>query len=210
MDTILNITMIQIDSTSSPFTFRRVGFQAITVLGRADAMGILPQEERIDALDFPTFRTVFRYIQRAGIGKTIRFEMEDDPDEMEQALKNLNTALEESPSPEFEWNRMLDVLGPDLLSGLLGISASSIRRYSAAARTTPDETAVRLHFLCLMVGDLSGAYNEMGVRQWFQRTRAQLAGRAPADLLSGAWKPEQKGPRQVQDLARALAASPAT
>ena len=31
-----------------------------------------------------------------------------------------------------------------------------------------------------------------------------------ADLLSGAWKPEQKGPRQVQDLARALAASPAT
>jgi hypothetical protein len=105
---------------------------------------------------------------------------------------------------------MLEVLGPDLLSTLLGISASSIRRYSAAARTTPDETAVKLHFISLLVGDLSGAYNEIGVRQWFQRNRAQLAGRAPTDLLIGAWKPDQKGPRQVQELARALVASPAT
>ena len=81
--------------------------------------------------------------------------------------------------PEFEWNRLTDVLGLPLLSRLLGISAISIRRYKAAARTPPDEVAHKLHFLSLVVGDLSGAYNEIGIRQWFERKRAQLDGRTP-------------------------------
>ncbi len=89
------------------------------------------------------------------------------------------------------------------LRRLLGISASSVRRYRTAARSTPDDVADRLHFLSLIVGDLSGAYNEIGVRQWFARKR-------PSDFLTGRWKSGQSGPRQVQDLARALLASPAT
>ncbi len=112
--------------------------------------------------------------------------------------------------PEFEWNRLAEVLGLELLSRLLGISGTSIRRYRANARTTPDDVAERLHFLSLVVGDLAGAYNEIGIRQWFERKRAQLHGRAPLDWLKGRWKATQAGPRRVQDLARALVASPAT
>jgi hypothetical protein len=122
----------------------------------------------------------------------------------------LNLALEESPVPEFEWNSLLDTLGLELLSRLLGISASSIRRYKAAARTTPDDVAERLHFLSLIVGDLSGAYNEICIRQWFERKRAQLDGRTPLDRLKAPWDPTQPGPQRVRDLARALVASPAT
>jgi hypothetical protein len=102
------------------------------------------------------------------------------------------------------------VLGLDLLSRMLSISASSVRRYKAAARTTPDDVADRLHFLSLIVGDLSGAYNEFGVRQWFDRKRVQLGGRAPLELLRGRWKQAQTGPQQIKDLARSLVTSPAT
>jgi hypothetical protein len=68
----------------------------------------------------------------------------------------------------------------------------------------------QIAFLSLIVGDLSGAYNEIGIRQWFERKRAQLGGRTPLDWLKTRWKPTQPGPRRVQDLARALVASPAT
>ncbi len=113
-----------------------------------------------------------------------------------------------SLEPGRGWNLMLGILGINLLSRLLGISASSVRRYSAAARTTPDDAARRLRFLSLVVGDLNGAYNEIGIRQWFHRNRSQLGGRAPADLLNGRWNPSEPGPRQVRDLAKALTASP--
>lgn len=206
--------MIQIDSARAPFTSPRVAFQALTALGRADAMGLLPADERIETLDLPSFRKVVRHIHRAGIARTIQLQLADDLTNsspgLERTLEHLNTALEESPAPEFEWNRLAAVLGLELLSRLLGTSASSVRRYKAAARTTPDDVAGRLHFLSLIVGDLSGAYNEFGIRGWFDRERAQLDGRAPSDLLKGRWKAGLPGPRQVQDLARALVASPAT
>ena len=93
---------------------------------------------------------------------------------------------------------------------LLGISASSVRRYKAAARATPDEVAGRPHFLSLVTGDLSGAYNEIGIRQWFDRKRAQLGGRRPCELLKGRWKPGHAAPRRIRDLSRSLVSSPAT
>ncbi|MGA2741334.1 MAG: hypothetical protein ABSG65_28340 [Bryobacteraceae bacterium] len=206
--------MIQIESAKDPFTSPRVAFQAITALGRADAMGLLPVDAHIATLDLPSFRIVVRHIHRAGIARNIQLELLDGPANseagLERTLEHLNIALEESPAPEFEWNRLTEVLGLELLSRLLGISGSSVRRYKAAARTTPDDIAAKLHFLSLIVGDLSGAYNEIGVRQWFERRRAQLDGRTPLDRLKANWKPDQPGPRSVQDLARALTASPAT
>ena len=206
--------MIRIESARAPFTSPRIAFRAATVLGRADAMGLLPADERIETLDLPSFRKAVRHIHRAGIGRNIQLDLGDDlassGSDLEQSLEHLNLALEESPAPEFEWNRLTDVLGLELLSRLLGISSSSLRRYKAAARTTPDDIAERLHFLSLIVGDLGGAYNEIGVRQWFERKRAQLDGRTPLEWLKARWKPTQPGPRRVQDLARALVASPAT
>jgi len=201
--------MIQIESVSSPFISPGVVFQAITALGRADAMGLLPAHERIESLDLPSFRKVVRHIRGAGIARTLPLELSDGVG-LERTLERLNIALEESPVPEFEWNRLVEVLGLPLLPRLLGISAISARRYKAAARATPDDVAGRLHFLSLTVGDLSGAYNEMGIRQWFDRKRVQLSGRAPSELLKGRWQPAQPGPRQVRELARALTCSPAT
>ena len=203
--------MIQIESAKAPFTSPRIAFQAVTALGRADAMGLLAVREHMETLDLASFAHAVRDIHRAGIARNIQLNLSDaaGPD-LERLLEHLNAALEESPVPEFEWNRQAEVLGPELLSRLLGISASSVRRYRAAARTTPDDVAERLHFLSLIVGDLAGAYNEIGIRQWFERKRAQLDGRSPLDWLKGRWKPAQPGPGRVRDLARALTASPAT
>jgi len=177
-------------------------------------MGLLPPDEHIATLDLPSFRRVVRHIRRAGIARNIQLQLGDElassGAELERTLEHLNVALEESPAPEFEWNRLADVLGLELLSRSLCISASSVRRYKAAARATPDDVADRLHFLSLIVGDLSGAYNEIGIRQWFERKRAQLDGRAPLDWLKARWKPTQPGPQRVQSLARALVASPIT
>jgi hypothetical protein len=206
--------MIQIESARPPFTSARIVFQAVTALGRADAMGLLPAGEHIETLDLPSFKKAIQHIHRAGIARNVPVAlghgfMNSEP-ELERILERLNAAHEESPAPEFEWNRSTEVLGLELLARLLGISASSIRRYKAAARTTPDDVADKLHFLTLIVGDLSGAYNEIGIRQWFERKRAQLDGRTPMECLKARWKPDHTGPRLVQDLARALVASPAT
>jgi hypothetical protein len=187
--------MIQIESAKAPFTSPRVAFQAMTALGRADAMGLLPADQHIETLDLPSFRKVVRHIHRAGIARNIQLDLTDASEPgLERTLEHLNLALEESPVPEFEWNRLAEVLGLELLGRLLGISASSVRRYRANARTTPDDVADRLHFLSLVVGDLAGAYNEIGIRQWFERKRAQLDGRTPLDWLKGRWKPAQPGP----------------
>jgi hypothetical protein len=206
--------MIQIESVRDPFTSPRLAWQAVTALGRANAMGLLPADEPIETLDLPALREAVRHIHRAGIARNIQLELGDDRAHsgtgLERTLEHLNMALEESPAPEFEWNRLMDVLGLELLSRLLGLSLSSVRRYRAAARTTPDDVAGRLHFLSLIVGDLAGAYNEFGIRQWFERKRAQLDGRTPLDWLKVSWHPAQSGPQRVKDLARALAASPAT
>jgi hypothetical protein len=205
--------MIQIQSAIAPFTSPRIAFQAVTALGRADAM-LLPADEHVETLDLPSFRKAVRHIHRAGIARNIQLDLGNDLANsgpgLERTLEHLNTALEESPVPEFEWSRLTELLGLELLPRLLGISATSVRRYKAAARTTPDDVADRLHFLSLIVGDLSGAYNEIGIRQWFERKRAQLDGHTPLERLKAPWKPGQPGPRLVQDLARALTASPAT
>ena len=130
--------------------------------------------------------------------------------EMGRLLERLSDVIEESPSPEHEWPSLEEVFGTERLAALLAVSPPSVRRYRSGTRTTPDPLASRLHFLATLVGDLSGAYNEIGVRRWFERPRALLDGRAPADFLQGEWDPETPGPKRLRTLARSLAASPAT
>ena len=129
-DIILVETMIQIESAKAPFTSPRLAFQAVTALGRADAMGLLPADELIQTLDLISFRKAVRHILRAGIARNIQLDLTDaSGSNLERTLEHLNIALEESPVPEFEWNRLAEVLGLELLGRLLGISATSIRRY---------------------------------------------------------------------------------
>ena len=111
--------------------------------------------------------------------------------------------------PASEWPALHRGLGPDLLARLLQISTVSLRRYQSGARKPPDDVAVRLHALALMVDDLAGAYNDAGIRRWFARPRTILDNRAPVDVLTSGWRPEDPGPQQVRSLAKALTSSQA-
>jgi hypothetical protein len=102
--------MIQIESAKAPFTSPRLAFQAVTALGRADAMGLLPADEHIQTLDLISFRKAVRHILRAGIARNIQLDLTDaSGSNLERTLEHLNIALEESPVPEFEWNRLAEV-----------------------------------------------------------------------------------------------------
>ena len=68
------------------------------------------------------------------------------------------------------------------------------------AGKTPESQA----FAAGIVEDLAGAYTPEGIRRWFARPRVQLDGRAPADVLAGAWRPDHDMPLRVKALSRAL------
>ena len=132
------------------------------------------------------------------------------PEALASLLTTMIAALEASPAPKFEWGGLARVFDAEQLASLLNISISSLKRYQAGERATPDAIAARLHFLALLVGDLAGSYNDIGVRRWFQRQRTRLDGRAPAELLTGEWDPDDPGARHVRELARELVALSAT
>lgn len=195
-----------------PMTARSTRALVVEVWRRAEAMGLVePGARRLDASD------VTRLMQRVrieGIGRVpaLRFDNVEIPsvEEAESLLRLLIDALEASPVARHEWPAVGRVLDPDSLSALLNISVTSLRRYLSGERETPDDVAARLHHLALIVGDLAGAYNEVGVRRWFQRKRTALGGRTPAALLAGDWNPEDAAPQQVRGLARSLVAVAAT
>ena len=213
-DTIWPMSIIRIQSVRDPFNTPNIARIAVTTLGRAEAMGLLPKDETIDCLDFTAFRRVVEGISRAGIGHGLLADLTSsrsrDSQQLTALLYKLNHALEESPVPTYEWPRLVAILGVELLARLVGISPSSVRRYQAGTRPTPDEVAACLHFLALAVGDLAGAYNDIGIRRWFERKRTPLGDRSPAELLVGKWCPEDPGPTQVRQLAHSLVSSPAT
>ena len=206
------MTNIRIESIRSPFDDPRIASRAVGALSRADAMGLLPR--KITSLDDSAIRCLEKGLERAGIGRGFLAELRhpegSDPARLAALLEKINDAPDESPAPASEWPALHEVLGPELLARLVGISASRMRRYLAGARPTPDGVAARLHFLALIVGDLAGAYNDIGVRRWFERPRKRLAGSAPARLLAEDWWPDDEGPSRVRELAAGLASSPAT
>jgi len=182
---------------------------------RADAMGLLrtPADapERSVALESVTLTDVLRTARSAGIARALSVPTDpNDGPRWEGLAFDLLEALEESPLPRMEWAGLERALGVELLAGLVGVSPSSLRRYASATRPTPDDVAARLHHVALIVGDLSGSYNDIGVRRWFTRPRAQLGGQAPTAILTGAWDPRAEGPTQLRDLAAALLGAPAT
>lgn len=208
--------MIRIESVQKPFTTPRLAAKGARALMRAGAMGLLPEGARGVAIETIVFERLARRLGKLGIGQeavamlTGPGVFASTPDLLERYLDRLAEALEASPVPTSEWKPLAHMLGVDMLTRLLGVSAASVRRYAGGARATPDDVAARLHWLALIVGDLSGAYNEIGIRQWLDRKRMQLGERAPAQVLAGEWKPDEPGPQQVRALAYALTSSPAT
>ncbi|HYO13274.1 MAG TPA: hypothetical protein VE685_08790 [Thermoanaerobaculia bacterium] len=205
---------IQITSTSAPFDRPEIARSAAGVISTADAMGLLDDLE-IRRLDLNSFREVVGKIAEAGIGTEIQAALSStradiDRKQIADLLNWLVTVMEDSPVPEHEWSSLEDLFGTERLAQLLGVSPASVRRYRAGARETPDELAFRLHFLAKLVGDLAGAYNQFGIRRWFDRPRTALDGMAPAEVLQGAWEVDSTRVRRLRELARSLTGSPAT
>jgi hypothetical protein len=119
------------------------------------------------------------------------------------AVEQINDQIEMSPQPAGEWAPVMATLGEDLLAELVGVSVSSVRRYAAGSRPTPQEIAERLHFLALLIADLAGSYNDFGIRRWLNRPRTPLGGRSPASLL-GEFDPDGPDAAAVSRLAASL------
>lgn len=195
---------------SGPESVRQLAFEAAR---RADAMGILDGDD-VATIDAASVQRLVGHARKAGIARIPAAALDtlEPPTQAELAslLTLLIAALERSPVPTHEWPSLSRVFEPDQLAGLLGVSLSSLRRYQSGTRQTPDEVAERLHFLALVVADLAGAYNDIGIRRWFKRPRALLGGKRPAGLLAGDWDPEGPGPQKVRQLAQSLVAISAT
>lgn len=184
----------------------RLAFEAAR---RAEAMGIVdPAPARPPGTGLADIRQFAARVRRAGIAASAADVIHnvESPSEAELAglLETIVAALEASPVPQYEWRGLARVFAPEDLAELLAVSVSSLKRYQSGERDTPDDIAARLHFLALVVGDLAGSYNEIGVRRWFQRKRTLLDGRTPASLLKHGWDPDDAGPARVRALAREL------
>ncbi len=138
-----------IESVRSPFDDPQVAWLAIAALGRADAMGLLPS--RVTPLDESesAIQCLGKGLEQAGIGRgfspALRQLRNANPVTLARLLAMVNDALDESPAPASEWQTLFEVLGPELLGSLVGVSVSSMRRYLSQARHTPDPVAARLH-----------------------------------------------------------------
>jgi len=205
------MSRLQIRSIEPPLDDPEATDAAIDVLKSMEAMGLLPDD--VDELTLEVIRAVASRAAEVGIGESAAASLRrppKPPGHVAAALRELGLALEGSPMPAFEWPAMLDLFGAERLAELLGIAVASLRRYAKDERPTPDVVAARLHLLARIVAELRGAYSEVGVRRWFERSRTKLRGLAPDDLLTGAWDPDGADAERVLALARALTTSPAT
>ena len=207
-----NMAIIQIESVSGPFQRPDIARLALSIIIKADAMGMLPDKLHLQELGWREMGQVIGHIGRAGLSRKHVAELLSarpghDP---LAALTAMDKVLDETPVPDSEWSSMLGMFDPEPLGSLLGISPSSVRRYADGARRTPDAICSRLHLIALLVSHLSGMYNDYGIRRWFSRPRTALDGSSPSDLLIGDWDPDDEGPCQVMDLARSLHAGGAT
>lgn len=214
MDQFWSMSEIRIRSVREPLATPYLARAAVTTIGRAAAMGLLPEHEVIETLDLRTLKTVARQLSEAGVAPAPLAELAawtgGDPDRLGVLLAQVDQALVDSPVPAREWGGLRRALGETLLGSLVGVSRSSLRRYAARRRATPDPVAARLHHLALVVGNLAGSYNDYGIRRWFGRKRKRLRGRSPREILKGAWSPESAGPGLVLALSESLLGAPAT
>lgn len=163
---------------------------------------ITPSDE--GGTDIESFAKAVESLAELGIARRVVHLLPGNtPEQLAEIADAVLTAIEDSPVPDAEWGPVNELLD-DKLPGLVGVSASSLVRYRSGTRATPDAVAARLHTLTQIVSDLSGSYNSFGIRRWFTRPRQALDGRAPKDLLSGDWTPDDPGVLQVRQLANTL------
>ena len=202
------MTMVHIGSVDAPLNRPGLAEATFALLRRALALGLLRDRPQVDRLDLELVREIARQASAAGIGRDVALALlaEQSPARLERLIERLDEALIGSPLPDRELRQLRQTFDIDQLAQLVGASTVSLRRYLAGSRAVPDEIAARAHWLALVSADLAGAYNELGIRRWFERPRAQLGGRPPRAELGRDWNPDQPGAQRVRDLAAALAA----
>jgi hypothetical protein len=200
------MTLIQLATIESPLDRPSLIGPAVGLVRRALALGLLRDRERIERLDMALLRGIAREASSAGIGQAAAMALLEPstPARLGSAISRLDDALSESPLPERELEQLVTVFDLDQLAVLVGTSPVSLRRYGAGTRAVPDDVAGRIHWLALVNADLYGAYNALGIRRWFERSRTQLGGRSPRQVLGKEWRPEQVRVQRVRALAAAL------
>lgn len=215
MDYHRNMRNVHFSPNSTAPLHAGLAQRLLGLFNRSAAMG-LHSGAAVTNLDAASIRSLVADLQHHGIARAASVGLAplmrpgqpswDDATtrRMEDQLDRVTQALEASPAPSTEWPAMREIFGDEALAGLLEVSASSLRRYAALERPTPDTIAARLHWLAMVVSDLAGAYNAIGMRRWFERPRAQLAGHSPRAALGSAWDPDGEAAMRVRALAAAL------
>ena len=191
----------------------------IGLVSRVAAMGLL-RGKPIERLDADAVKRVLDALQSGGLIGTHRARLgamlrptspkSESLDDAIEAIRQIIAVLEESPVPHTEWPAMRELFGDEPLADLLGISASSLKRYAGKERETPAKIAERLHWVAMVVADLAGSYNDFGMRRWFERSRSQLDGRSPRKVLGAEWSPSDPAAQRVRALAASLVGAGAT
>lgn len=73
--------------------------------------------------------------------------------------------------------------------------------YTTLTGQNPTE---RVQYLHKLVYCLEGAYDEEGIRIWFQRKRPELGWNSPLEYLGAQWNPKDERAQEVLNLARSL------
>jgi len=190
----------------------QVAHDAVRALTLLEAMGLIALDAPLAQVTLSQLREAARTAAQAGIGRKVPRLLSGRPatEQVARAMRQLVEALEDSPLPASETRVMADIFGWPELSRLAGASQPSLRRYAAGRRHAPDDVANRIHWLARVVGHLRGAYNDAGIRRWFQRPRAQLNGESPAAFLRGDWSPDDVDVDAVRALAAGLSGAGAT
>ncbi len=205
------MTAIRIQSVDAPLNSVRFLAPTVSLVRRAAALGMLG-DDPVSRLGLPVVYRIARAASAEGVGQDAAaaiLGVERQPSRPGQRLATLiarlDAALNDSPFPDRELRALLDVFDAEGLASLLGVSAVSLRRYGAGARTMPDIVAARSHVLALIVSDLAGGYNELGIRRWFERPRSQLGGASPRAFLGSDWDPGSPQAEQLRSLAAVVA-----
>jgi hypothetical protein len=200
------VTGVRIESVEEPLrSHPDLAQDAATLVARGEVMGFLAPGAPTSVLGTDLLEALVAGLGEQGVA--LRDRPRTGPWTAQSIKAVLARALEQSehsPMPNGEWRTLGAGLGEELLASLLGISESSVRRYASQARPTPQDVADRLHVLALIVADLSGGYNEYGIRRWFNRPRARLGGQTPRALLGKGWDPDGSEALRLRGLAASL------
>ena len=201
---------LRIESVAEPLASDvRASWSAAHLIARAQHVGALPSLPRAQELGRPLLEAALSGLAAHGVARDACLALRTavTAEEFRSLVDAAHDQLEQSPIPAGTWPVLTQLLGEELLAALVDVSAASLRRYSQGVRTTPELVAQRLHFLALLIADLSGAYNSYGIRRWFARARQQLGGLSPYDLLVRGFDVDGKPAQRVRELVDSLAAA---